>query len=96
MPYVAYNDAVFRTIRCVYALGASRPFDWCSWNGLDRYPGGRGLEAAPVAESVRMVTAIVRADRFAEGTILTSLADGTFQAALTRLRHWYDDHRPRP
>ncbi len=94
MPYVVYNDAVHRVIQCVYALGASLPFDWRSWDGFSRYPQGRGLDAAPVAESVRMVTAIVRADRFSEGTILASLHDGTFNAAISRLRRWSDEKRP--
>jgi Family of unknown function (DUF6508) len=94
MPYVVYNDPVPRVIQCVYALGASLPFDWRSWDGFSRYPQGRGLDAAPVAESVRMVTAIVRADRFSEGTILASLHDGTFNSAIRRLWHWHDEKRP--
>ena len=94
MPYVVYREAVHEVIRCVYALGASPPFDWRSWDGLSRYPQGRGLDVAPVAESVRMVTAIVRADRFSEGTILVSLDDGTLHAAISRLRRWHDEKGP--
>jgi hypothetical protein len=45
---------------------------------LEIYRGGGGLEAAPVAEAVRMATAIVRADRFTEGALAASLTDGTF------------------
>ena len=41
-----------------------------------------------------MVTAIVRADRFSEGTILVSLDDGTLHAAISRLRRWHDDKGP--
>jgi hypothetical protein len=89
MPYVVYGEAVHRTIAAVYALGASRPFDWRSWDGLNRYPQGRGLDSAPVAESVRMVTAIVRADRFFEGTILATLDDGTLRAAIGRVLAWH-------
>ncbi len=94
MPYVVYSPAVDRVIAAIYALGASLPFDWHSWDGLSRYPGGRGLDAAPVAEAVRMVTAVVRADRFSEGTILTCLGDGTLPAAIGRLRRWHDEERP--
>ena len=94
MPYVVYSDAVTHTIRCVYALGADLPFDWRSWDGLTRYPHPPGLDTAPVAESVRMITAIVRADRFVEGTILATLDDGTFHAAIGRLRRWHNEKRP--
>lgn len=93
LPYVVYSEAVDRTISCIYALGASLPFDWPTWEGLRRYPGGRGLEAAPVAEAVRMVTAVVRADRFSEGTILAALGDGTLPAAISRMRRWYEQER---
>ena len=101
MPYVNYSAAVFDVIAKVGALGASQPFDWQAWDGLNRYPNGRGLEEAPVAESIRMITAIVRADRFGEGTLLASLEDGTFLAAVDRLRGWYEEQRlrepwPRP
>ena len=94
MPYVVYSEAVERAIACVYGLGASRPFDWSGWGGDVKYPRGRGLESAPVAESIRMITAVVRADRFSEGTILSCLEDGTLPAAFGRLRRWYDDERP--
>jgi hypothetical protein len=93
MPYVVYGEAVHRTIECVQGLGASVPFDWRSWKGLDRYAGGRGLDAAPVAEAIRLVTAIVRADRFSEGTILAAVRDGTLRAAISRLRRWHEENR---
>ena len=93
MPYVIYGPAIDRTIASIYALGASQPFDWHEWDGLNRYRGGRGLDTAPVAESIRMVTAIVRADRFSEGMILASVEDGTLQATVERLRRWHDDER---
>lgn len=38
-----------------------------------------------------MVTAIVQADRFSEGTIDATLDDGVLQAALRRLRRWHDE-----
>lgn len=91
MPYVIYSAAVFDVLAKVYGLGASQPFDWRAWDGLNRYPNGRGLDEAPVAESTRMITAVVRADRFGEGTLLASLEDGTFMAAVGRLRRWYEE-----
>jgi hypothetical protein len=95
MPYVIYSAAVSDVIANVAALGASQPFDWQAWDGLNRYPNGRGLGEAPVAESIRMITAIVRADRFGEGTLLASLEDGTFLAAVDRLRGWYEEQQLR-
>lgn len=96
MPYVVYSPAALDVVAKIGGLGANQPFDWQAWGGLTRYPGGRGLEAAPVAEAIRMVTAIVRADRFSEGTLLASLEGGTFMAAVDRLRRWYDEERSSP
>ncbi len=96
VPYAVYSDAVHRTIQSLYALGAVVAFDWPAWEGVDRYRGDRELDAATVAHAVRMVTAIIRADRFCEGTIAATLDDGTFLAALRRLRRWYEDERVLP
>ena len=93
LPYVIYGPAVERVIAGIYALGASEPFDWPAWGGLARYPAGRGLERAAVAEAVRLVTAVSRADRFSEGTILARVEDGTFTAIVNRLRRWYEEER---
>jgi Family of unknown function (DUF6508) len=92
MPYAVYSDQVNRAIQALYDLGAIVPFNWPDWDGIERYRTGRGLDTAPVADAIRLATAIVRADRFAEGTIASTLDDGSFIAALRRLRQWYEDN----
>jgi hypothetical protein len=67
------------------------PFNWPEWDGVKRYRGPSALDTAPVADAVRMATAIVRADRFSEGTIGATLEDRTLLAALRRLRRWHDE-----
>ena len=91
MPYVDYAPAAEGLVTAIYALGASAPFDWHAWDGLNRYPHGEGLPEGPVAESIRLVTAIVRADRFSEGTKLAFFDDGTFEIIVDRLRRWHDE-----
>jgi hypothetical protein len=93
MPYVVYNDTVARFVAAVYGLGASEPFDWMAWGGLDRYWGGEGLAGAPVAEAVRLVMAVSRADRFGEGTLLAAFDGGTMAAVADRLRRWHGTER---
>jgi hypothetical protein len=88
VPYAVYSAATDRVVQALYRLGAIVPFNWPEWDGARAYRGPRALDAAPVADAVRMLTAIVRADRFTEGTIGATLADGTFPAALRRLRRW--------
>jgi hypothetical protein len=93
MPYAIFSDALERLIRSLYELGVIVSFNWPDWHGDKTYARGRGLDTAPVADAVRMVTAIVRADRFSEGTIAAMLDDGTLLAALGRIRHWYEVER---
>ena len=51
------------------------------------------LNLSPYISTVRLLTAIQRSERFAEGSIEGALTSGLMQAALTRLRRWYDDER---
>jgi hypothetical protein len=93
MPYVVYSDAARRLVSSLGAVGGVVPFAWPKWDGVQRYEGGRGLDDAPVADAVRLITAVIRADRFGEGTIAAALEDGTLAAAVRRLRRWFDEER---
>jgi len=65
-----------------------------AWDGARRYAGGMGLADACVADAVRLATAIIRGERFGDGTIAEAIADGTLSAVLARLRHWYEEECP--
>lgn len=90
MHYVVYSDAVNELVQYLYRLGLIVPFNWGAWDGSRRYWAGYGMAEAPVADAVRLITAIVRADRFYDGTIGVSIDDGTLPAALDRIRSWHD------
>lgn len=80
-----YAPEVERLRAAVGAAGLVVPFAWPGWSGIERHRGGRGIEDAPVEDAVRMVTAVVRSERFADGSIDGALRDGTLQAALRRV-----------
>lgn len=90
MPYAIYSDAT-QHLLALYDLDILVPFKWPGWEGIEKYRGGTCLDSAPVADALRMVTAIIRAYRFSEGTIGATLDDGTLQAALRRLRRWHEE-----
>jgi|GEM_PF-772916 len=92
-PYPVYADTVRAIMSLLDRLNVAVVFDWTSWYRSDRYPGGRGLADAPVAEAARLTTVLVRGERFSEGTIAENLKDGTMRALLDRLRRWYLEER---
>jgi hypothetical protein len=93
MPYAIYSEATERMLAALGNLGVIVPFNWPQWEGVKKYRGGTALDTAPVADAVRMATAIIRSERFSEGGIGATLADGTLFAVLRRLRRWHDEER---
>jgi hypothetical protein len=93
LAYVTYSEHLTTFVAALQAVAPVVYFDWSKWGGIARYPGGRGLEAAPVAEAVRMVTAIVRAERFNDNMIGASAHDGLLVSIDNRLRCWRNEER---
>ena len=88
--YAVYSDALNAVVRQLYELGIVTSFNWPEWDGVERYRFGHGLVSAPVADVVRLITAVIRSDRFTDGAIAAAIEDGTLPAALRRLREWYE------
>lgn len=82
-------------LRELYEAGAIVGFAWMEWDFRSAYPGGRGLDTAPVADAARVLTAVARGERCCDGTVQSALEDGTLRAALQRLRSWYDQQAGR-
>lgn len=89
-----YDAGVYELIEALLAANAQPVFDWMSWDGSRRYPGGAGLAVAPVAEAMRLVTAITRGERFCDGTIAKAIEDGSLVAAAERVLAEFDGSRP--
>ena len=96
MPYPIYSKSVEEVLKRLGVLGLIVPYDWMNWDGVIRYrEDPQLLGNAPVGDAVRILIAIKRAERFGDGNIEGALQSGLMQAALARLRRWYDaDHRP--
>ncbi|QXC60793.1 hypothetical protein KSP35_21115 [Aquihabitans sp. G128] len=86
-----YSPNVLATLTALASVDAITPFDWMAW--MDGWDGIEHLRTGPVTDAVRYLTAVVRNDRMVEGSINQALHEGTFQAALARLRTWYDTER---
>jgi hypothetical protein len=82
LPFVEYTDLVTRLTRMAGATGwMDSSFKWQDWLGTEE---GRQLEhpefLSPLDEAhiSRILTAVIRADRFTEGTLLHFFENGTF------------------
>lgn len=88
MPYVERSPALDRVHTGLGRVGAIVPFDWLNWGGLARYTTADAVAEAGLADAVRLVTALVRADRFSEGSFLAAAEDGRLGAAIEVIRRW--------
>ena len=88
-PAAAAPADVDELVATAYDLGLVVPFDWPEWYSPDRFPAGAGLESAPAADAVRLITSFVRGERFSDGAVLDGLATGVIPAAIDRLWSWY-------
>lgn len=94
VPYPVYSTAVERLRAALGGVGAVVVFPWPRWAGLGRYDDPAALRLAPAADAARLVTAILRGERFGEGTIANAVDDGRLTAATRRLLEWYEGGAP--
>ena len=85
MQYPDYHPAVDELIDALGAAKAVPVFDWMHWVGVERYPDASAVQRAPLADVARLITAIVRGERFSDGTIAAALDDGRLLAAAQRV-----------
>ncbi|HRO15363.1 MAG TPA: DUF6508 domain-containing protein [Paracoccus sp. (in: a-proteobacteria)] len=89
MPWFDHSPMMTGFIGAACERGLVVPFDWPEWMGQG---GDRLVHAPPEAmadyslEDVqRVVTAILRADRFSEGALASAFEDGRMPALIRRL-----------
>jgi hypothetical protein len=94
MPYPEYDPAVFRLTGALTAItGGMVVFGWMDWDGVARYRDPAAIADAPIADIPRLVTAIVRSERFGDGSLEGAIRSGLLGAIVARLRRWHDEGR---
>lgn len=88
MPYVIRSDEADAFVRDLVANGWVHPFDWRAWADS---PAGRRLLDNPgeianasAVDLARLLTTMVRGDRFNEGMLLGAFERGALAAAARR------------
>jgi hypothetical protein len=85
MPYVSLDETASELVARLYDEGVIASFDWSEWmsaRGTRLYESEAELRSASLEDCRRLLTAHVRADRFAEGHLLGELRAGHVQAVL--------------
>lgn len=80
-----------RWYELAYDLGIVQPYPWMEWVDADGKPffDSRDLSECSLADAIRIVTAIVRSDRFNEGHLVAEMGNGLVTAAVRRIWKWY-------
>jgi hypothetical protein len=86
MPWVDYVDEVDRLVQALHGVNAVVDFDSIE---VDLARQMVVSDPSNITDTVRMITTIVRVDRFSEGQLLRSLEDGTLSVLVRRLATWY-------
>ncbi|MBX9395108.1 hypothetical protein K4749_16255 [Streptomyces sp. TRM72054] len=81
-----YSQPLERAVRALSGVGAVTPeYRWVDSPMPEPSPDGR-LSAA---DAVRAATAVVRRERFSDGTIAAAVKSGLLDAVVASLRAWY-------
>lgn len=91
MGYPKYGERVERACSALAEVGAVTPaYPWMQ-QPSPAIPDDGLLSAA---NAIRLATAMVRGERFCDGTVGQAVEKGTLQAILTSLSSWYGNRSP--
>jgi len=96
MPWVDFDEDAWGIVQLLYDTELIVEFGWSEWLETSGYTDGDDIPGLPIVDIVRLVTAMVRVDRFSEGAIFERFSDGTLPAAIHRLLDWHSAQTPAP
>ncbi|MFA5546149.1 MAG: DUF6508 domain-containing protein [Sphaerochaetaceae bacterium] len=87
-----WPEIVNRFHKYVYEIGLVVDFDWPHWDEGKRILSGEveDLSKHSAITLCKLLTAIVRSDRFVEGTLIAYFENGTILSILRALKKHYD------
>ena len=88
MPYYSWSDTAHLFVKTAYDTGWVLNFDWPAWKQTDEAIGLRddaaALAAAAPEQLARLLTVLIRQDRFVEGALGSAYEAGLLMSILRR------------
>lgn len=87
MPYAATDPLIHKFLELWYDKGLVVPFDWSKWDeGRNWYAdtSDQKYKALDQETALKLLTAVIRNDRFNEGALLRAFEDGEFPKIISQ------------
>jgi hypothetical protein len=88
MPWFDFSEPAREFLRAIGEAGWIRPFDWPTWaatpEGAALVRDPQAIAGASPSDLERALTALVRGDRFHEGTLAAAYHSGVLEAIVRR------------
>ncbi|WP_052041751.1 DUF6508 domain-containing protein [Paracoccus sphaerophysae] len=90
MPWFAQSDAISDFVKAAYDLDWVRSFDWPEWTQTEEAFRLRNdpeaLAGATADQLAKLLTVVIRQDRFAEGSLAEAFDNGLILSILERAK----------
>jgi hypothetical protein len=88
LPYYTPSKIVQEFLHTVYDIPIIIPFDWAAWDeGRKMAQPDFDLDSVDLITKCKLITAIVRNDRFCEGALDNAFVSGLILRILTSIEH---------
>lgn len=93
MPYYMQSSIVTQFLKIVYELPIIISFDWSSWDEGRKIARDKNFDFDTIDKSTKckLITAIVRNDRYCEGALVSSFESGLILKILKSIKNNFKD-----
>ncbi len=89
IPHISHSEIIDKFWSIVYKIPIVIQFDWMSWEELDDIIKNKNFDfdTIDIPTKCKVITAIVRAERFGEGTLVSQFESGLILKILKSIKN---------